>query len=178
MVGEMVNHAGTKYVMGFSAVGLALILALTLTGQQEVARAKQNELVSKPGKIGNVVESVSGRKFAADFVMLTVPENRLRTDSRLIQVPVVRVKATHPLATEPVFYLFGGPGASNSNVERHQLLDWFYEDFDTVHVGYRGVDGTVALDCPELQGSLERADPLSNQNLARRGRAYTAVSTV
>ena len=155
--------------MGFSAVGLALILALTLTGQQEIARDKQNELVSKPGKIGNVVESVSGTKFAADFVMLTVPENRRRTDSRLIQIPVVHVKATHPLATEPVFYLFGGPGASNSNVERHKLLDWFYEDFDTVYIGYRGVDGTVALDCPELHGSLERANPLSNENLARMG---------
>jgi pimeloyl-ACP methyl ester carboxylesterase len=130
---------------------------------------KRNELVSKPGTFGNVVESVSGRKFAADFSMLAVPENRRRTDSRLIQVPVVRVKATHPLASEPVFYLFGGPGASNSNVERHQLLDWFYDDFDTVYVGYRGVDGTVALDCPELHGSLQRADPLSNENLASMG---------
>jgi len=148
-------------------------LALPLTGQssgQEIAPDQRNESVGKPGTLGNSIESVSGKKFAADFSMLEVPENRRRPDSRLIQVPVVRVKATHPLASEPVFYLFGGPGASNSDVEKHQLLDWFYEDFDTVYVGYRGVDGTVALDCPELHGSLQRADALSDQNLARMGK--------
>jgi len=159
--------------MAFLAIGLVLILTPPLTGQssgqQETAPAKRNELVSKPATFGDFVESVSGKKFAADFAMLAVPENRRRKDSRLIQLPVVRVKATHPLASEPVFYLFGGPGASNSDAERHQLLDWFYEDFDTVYVGYRGVDGTVALDCPELHGSLQQADPLSNENLARMG---------
>ena len=157
------THPGIECPMAFIVVGLALILALPLSGQsfgQETAPAKPLELVSKPDTFG---------KIAADFGMLAVPENRRRTDSRLIHVPVVRVKATHPLATEPVFYLFGGPGASNTNVERHQLLDWFYEDFDAVYVGYRGVDGTVALDCPELHGSLERAEPLSNENLARMG---------
>jgi len=111
--------------MKLPAIGLALILALPLTGQfpgqEEIARAKQHELFSKPGTFG---------KFAADFGMLAVPENRRQTGSRLIHLPVVRVRATRPLATEPVFYLFGGPGASN--VRGHQLLDWFYEDFDAV----------------------------------------------
>lgn len=148
--------------MKLPALGLALILALPLTGQfpdqEEIARAKQHELVSKPGTFG---------KFTADFGMLAVPENRRQTGSRLIHLPVVRVRATRPLATEPVFYLFGGPGASN--VSGHQLLDWFYEDFDAVYVGYRGVDGTVALDCPELRGSLQTASPLSKENLARMG---------
>jgi pimeloyl-ACP methyl ester carboxylesterase len=167
------THRRIECPMAFLALGLALILTVPLTGQssshQEITPDQRNELVSKPCTPGNSVESVSGRKFAADFRMLAVPENRRRPDSRLIQVPVVRVKANHPLASEPVFYLFGGPGASNSSVERHQLLDWFYEDFDTVQVGYRGVDGTVALDCPELRGSLERENPLSNENLARAG---------
>jgi pimeloyl-ACP methyl ester carboxylesterase len=151
----------------FLAVASAVSLALLLTGQfsgQEIGPAKRLELVTKPGTFGN---------FAADFGMLEVPENRRRTD-RLIQVPVVRVKATHPLASEPVFYLFGGPAASNSSVKRHQLLDWFYQDFDAVYVGYRGVDGTVVLDCPEVRGSLAADNPLSNENLAHRGKGLHA----
>ncbi len=162
------NHPETECPVALFAIGLALILALPLVGQfsgQEIAPAKPLELVSKPNTFG---------KFAADFGMLAVPENRRRTNSRLIQVPVVRVKATHPLASEPLFYLFGGPGASNSDVERHQLLDWFYEDFDAVYVGYRGVDGTVALDCPEVRGSLNVESPLTNENLLRRGKGLRA----
>jgi pimeloyl-ACP methyl ester carboxylesterase len=171
------NHPESQWPPALITLGLALILALPLTGHssgQKIALANQRELVNTPDTSRNVVESVSGRKFAAEFVTLTVPENRRRTDSRVIQVPVVRVKATHPLAREPVFYLFGGPGASNSDVDRHQLLDWFYEDFDAVYVGYRGVDGTVALNCPELRGSLRVRSPLRNENLLRRGKRLRA----
>lgn len=162
------NHPDSECPVARFVLGLALILALPLASQlsgQESPPAKPLELVSKPNTFGD---------FAADFGSLTVPENRRITNSRAIQVPVVRVKATHPLAREPVFYLFGGPGASNSDVGRHQLLDWFYEDFDAVYVGYRGVDGTVALDCPELRGSLAVEGPLANENLLRRGKGLHA----
>src|SRR5688500_18173861 len=51
--------------------------------------------------------------YAADCGTLVVPENRARSDSRLIAVPVTRIRARseHPL--EPIFRLEGGPGISN-----------------------------------------------------------------
>src|SRR5687767_11768564 len=47
---------------------------------------------------------------AADCGTLVVPENRRDPDSRLIALPVVRIRATAAPAAEPVFRLEGGPG--------------------------------------------------------------------
>jgi pimeloyl-ACP methyl ester carboxylesterase len=44
--------------------------------------------------------------------------------------------------------LGGGPG--ESNLLAWSPPDWLLENHDVVMVGYRGVDGTVTLDCPEV----------------------------
>ncbi len=85
--------------------------------------------------------------FEAECGTLTVPENWDKADSRLIALPIVRVPATGSSPSEPVFWLVGGPGGTNLNWDVPQ---WLLKDHDVVLMGYRGVDGSVKLDCPEL----------------------------
>lgn len=92
-------------------------------------------------------------KYAAECGTLVVSENWDKTGSRLIALPVVRIPANKPNPAEPVFWLEGGPGEPNLSWEPP---DWLLEDHDVVMVGYRGVEGTVVLSCPEL-GSLLKA---------------------
>jgi pimeloyl-ACP methyl ester carboxylesterase len=51
-----------------------------------------------------------------------------------------------------VFYLQGGPGQSNLS---WAPPDWLLEKHDMVFVGYRGIDGTVTLSCPEVNRLLK-----------------------
>jgi pimeloyl-ACP methyl ester carboxylesterase len=91
-------------------------------------------------------------EYAADCGTLVVPENRGAPDSRLIALPVTRVRATGSDPTEPIFKLGGGPGKSNMATG---IVPWFVENHDVVLVGYRGVDGTVTLRCPEVANLLK-----------------------
>jgi pimeloyl-ACP methyl ester carboxylesterase len=86
-------------------------------------------------------------KYAAECGTLVVPENWEISGSRLIVLPVVRIPAKSPSPEEPVFYLQGGPGQSNFS---WAPPDWLLEKHDVVLVGYRGVNGTVNLSCPEV----------------------------
>ena len=85
--------------------------------------------------------------YAAECGTLTVPENWEAANSRLIALPVVRISARGQNVAEPVFFLQGGPGETNLSWEPP---DWLLENHDFVMVGYRGVDGTVTLSCPEV----------------------------
>jgi pimeloyl-ACP methyl ester carboxylesterase len=93
----------------------------------------------------------SKAKYAAECGTLVVPENRAKVGSRLIALPVVRVRASGPKPAEPVFFLNGGPGESNLT---WAPPDWLLKNHDVVLVGYRGVEGTVTLTCPELKGPV------------------------
>src|SRR4051812_328165 len=96
-------------------------------------------------------------QYAADCGTLVVPENRHDPRSRLIALPVTRIhaRAAHPRA--PVFRLEGGPGLSNM---QFRDASRFAGDRDVVLVGYRGVDGSVRLDCPEVEAAMRRAPDL------------------
>jgi pimeloyl-ACP methyl ester carboxylesterase len=87
----------------------------------------------------------------ADCGTLVVPENRADPASRLIALPVTRVRSRSPHPAEPVFPLWGGPGISNMNWTQASR---FAGAHDVVLVGYRGVDGSVRLDCPEVTSAL------------------------
>lgn len=86
-------------------------------------------------------------KVAAECGTLFVPEDWSEVDSRLIALPVVRVPASGRPEAEPVFFLQGGPGQSNFS---WAPPDWLLANHAVVFVGYRGVDGTVTLSCPEV----------------------------
>jgi pimeloyl-ACP methyl ester carboxylesterase len=97
--------------------------------------------------------------YAADCGTLVVPENRHDADSRLIALPVTRIRAqtSHPGA--PVFRLQGGPGITNMDFP---AASRFAAGRDVVLVGYRGIDGSVRLDCPEVDSAMKRAADLAD----------------
>jgi pimeloyl-ACP methyl ester carboxylesterase len=110
----------------------------------------------------------------ADCGTLVVPENRADPKSRLIAVPVTRIRSrsTHP--AEPIFRLEGGPGRSNMEFP---FASRYIEHHDLVLVGYRGVDGSSRLDCPEVTSARRHtADLLSATALRASTRALRSCA--
>ena len=113
--------------------------------------------------------------YAADCGTLVVPENRLDPSSRLIALPVVRVRATGIRRSAPVFYLQGGPGITNMVFP---YASRFATHHDVVLVGYRGIDGSVPLDCPEVTSALTgTSDLLATSTLDAYSAAFRACAT-
>lgn len=107
---------------------------------------------------------------AAECGSLIVSENPPDPNSRLIALPVTRIKARSGQSAEPVFPLEGGPGLSNVVFPQASR---FAQDHDVVLVGYRGRDGSVQLDCPEVPSALKRStDPLSETSFRAYGDAF------
>jgi pimeloyl-ACP methyl ester carboxylesterase len=116
----------------------------------------------------------------ADYGTLVVRENRQDPDSRLIELPVIRVRTRSQESRPPVFILGGGPGATNvfseAILEQAGLSDrvllWYLESHDVVYVGYRGVDGPVTLAAPQFRIALSRVSrPLSERGMETLGNA-------
>ena len=114
----------------------------------------------------------SKTKYPAECGTLVVPENRDQAGSRLIALPVVRIPARSQAPAEPVFYLQGGPGQSNLS---WAPPDWLLENHDVVFVGYRGIDGTVKLSCPEVTRALKAH--VSKDLFSERARAESVAAT-
>ena len=145
------------------AIGLAYVKVASGGDKVSVpAGAKAGQLTLHPCHYGTEQGS-----YAADCGTLVVPENRAKPGSRLIGVKVIRIKARSAHPGAPVFRLEGGPGGTNMKFARASRLA---ENHDVVLVGYRGIDSSVRLDCPEVSSALKR----SNDLLGRKSfRAYT-----
>src|SRR5213593_752008 len=98
--------------------------------------------------------------YEADCGTLVVPENRADPQSRLIALPVTRIRARSAHAAEPIFRLEGGPGLTNMEFKKSSR---FADDHDVILVGYRGVDGSVRLDCPEVESALKHSTDFLGQ---------------
>ena len=112
--------------------------------------------------------------YRADCGTLVVPENRADPRSRLIALPVIRVlaRSSHPLA--PIFRLSGGPGVTNMTFPDASRLA---AQHDVVMVGYRGVDGSSVLNCPEVTAALENsADFLGKASLSAYSQAFASCA--
>ena len=84
---------------------------------EEVAEAQAGELILKSGMY---------LKYEADYGILVAPENRQKPDSRLIHIPVIRIRSKNGKARYPIFYFTGGPGNPNvytDNVYKNAGLD-------------------------------------------------------
>src|SRR5213594_4447888 len=127
-----------KFVfIALAATALGLILMACggpATAPTVAAGAKPGELTVEPCTFKTDIG-----EYAADCGTLVVPENRAKADSRLIALPVIRVRATGNNPAEPVFWLQGGPGDSNMGLKPPA---WLLANRDVVMVGYRGADGS------------------------------------
>ena len=97
---------------------------------------------SQPAKTGDI---------PAERGTLIAPENRNDPERRLIALPVIRYPASGQQPAEPIFYLAGGPGRSNLGFKPPPDL---LAEADIVLVGYRGVDGSIKLDCPHVKKAM------------------------
>ena len=112
--------------------------------------------------------------YRADCGTLVVPEDRANPRSRLIALPVIRIlaRSSHPLA--PIFHLNGGPGTTNMTFPQASRLA---AQHDVVMVGYRGVDGSSVLNCPEVTAALENsADYLGKASLSAYSQAFASCA--
>jgi pimeloyl-ACP methyl ester carboxylesterase len=113
--------------------------------------------------------------YAADCGTFVVPENRHDAHSRLIALPVIRIAARSARHGVPLFRLQGGPGITNLDFEDASR---FAGTRDVVLVGYRGIDGSTKLDCPEVTSQLEHTrDFLSERSLRARATAFKTCAS-
>ncbi|NHM06188.1 alpha/beta hydrolase [Flavobacterium sp. CYK-4] len=116
------------------------ILVLALAFQTVGGQNSWDKL--KHGKI-----RINGNSYKTYQGSIEVPENYDAKDSKLIPLSLYIIKSNSTKRQEPVFFLDGGPGASNiKKTGNHYLL----EHHDFVCVGYRGIDGAVKLTSKKL----------------------------
>jgi pimeloyl-ACP methyl ester carboxylesterase len=139
-------------------VALALI-TLTTVGLVYLHFSLRGDTVSVPSgakagqlKLHPCHYATENGSYAADCGTLVVRENRHDPNSRLIALPVKRIRARFANPGAPIFRLQGGPGITNMSFADASR---FADKHDVVLVGYRGVDGSVKLDCPEVTSARE-----------------------
>jgi len=158
--------------------GPARIIALTLISLTTLGLAYLhfsggNDAVSVPSgahagqlKLHSCHYATENGSYRADCGTLVVPESRYKAHSRLIALPVTRIRARSANPGVPIFRLEGGPGLTNMEFSKASR---FASRGDVVLVGYRGVDGSTRLDCPEVETALKH----STDFLAKKSfRAY------
>ncbi|HEX3291343.1 MAG TPA: alpha/beta fold hydrolase [Gaiella sp.] len=153
----------------------ARIVALVLIGVAVAALAtlgfSRDDRVSVPrgAQAGDLVlepctYATDDGRLDADCGTLVVSENASDPHARLIALPVTRIRARSAHPHTPLFRLEGGPGITNM---RFPSAGRFAADRDVVLVGYRGVDGSVRLDCPEVDSALGHSTDLLGQTSFR-----------
>ena len=161
-------------------VALAVI-SLTALGLAYLHFSGGDNVVSVPSgahagqlKLHSCHYATENGSYRADCGTLVVPESRYKAHSRLIALPVTRIRARSANPGVPIFRLEGGPGLSNMKFGKASR---FADDHDVVLVGYRGVDGSVRLDCPEVESALKHStDFLGNKSLHAYGDAFRSCA--
>jgi pimeloyl-ACP methyl ester carboxylesterase len=150
----------------FSLIGFGLLVLFGM-GMHSVAAQEDAPLAT--GFTACEVK-VNGKKVAAACGNIEVPENRETAVSRTITLPITKIKAVNPIG-DPVFHLAGGPGTTNMKFQPPASL---LENHDVVLVGYRGVDGSQVLDCPEVAKAMkgDGQNLLSDASIAAIGDSF------
>jgi pimeloyl-ACP methyl ester carboxylesterase len=174
------QHPSTRMFTPARMVALALIAILVATlaylrfgtGSDPVtvpAGAKAGDVTLEP-----CTYATEDGSYKADCGTLVVPENRADPRSRLIALPVTRIRARSDHPTGPIFPLWGGPGLTNMAWPQASR---FADNHDVVLIGYRGVDGSVRLDCPEVESALKHsADVLGEESFRAFADAFQSCA--
>src|SRR3954465_10584304 len=169
-------HASTKRLGRGRATGLVLIALVALgLGYLHLSGGSHPVSVPPAAPAGRLpLDTCTYANEPADCGTLVVRENRHNPGSRLIALPITRVRAHTPRPRAPVFRLQGGPGITNMDFPDASR---FTARHDVVLVGYRGVDGSSRLDCREVIDSREHSrDLLSTASLESDAAAYRACA--
>jgi len=160
---------------------LALIAALVI-----IYRPKPKMTLPPNARAGDLIlepcdYKTKTRTYRAECGTLIVPESRISLMSRLgstqaprlIALPVKRIHAESDSPREPIVYFGGGPGMSNM---RFDPPDELLANHDVLLVGYRGVDGSSVLDCPEYAKATlgDGKNVFSDESLAMMTEAIRA----
>ena len=173
-------HPSTRRFSRGRITGLTLIAVLTLgLGYLHFAGSSTSVSVPVGAHAGQLTlkscnYNTEKGTSAADCGTLVVPENRHDPKSRLIALPVIVIRAhsAHPGA--PIFRLQGGPGITNMVFPDASR---FTAKHDVVLVGYRGVDGSTRLDCPEVSSAMGHSrDLLSEQSYRADAAAFRSCA--
>ncbi|HEY7538164.1 MAG TPA: alpha/beta hydrolase, partial [Gaiellaceae bacterium] len=157
--GRLMNPSTTPVFTPGRIVALALIAALVGGLAYLYFTPDSSVSVPKGAKAGDLTlhdcsYGTEDGSYDADCGTLVVPENSADPQSRLIALPVTRIHARSANPGEPIFRLEGGPGITNMQFPKASR---FADTRDVVLVGYRGVDGSVRLDCPEVESALSHS---------------------
>ena len=171
----------TKRIYNPSRIIALAIIGVMLLGLTYIGFASGGAAVSVPqgAKAGQLTMhpctyATEKGAYRAECGTLVVPEDRANPRSRLIALPVTRIlaRSSHPLA--PIFHLNGGPGTTNMTFPQANRLA---ADHDVVMVGYRGVDGSSVLNCPEVTAALENSgDYLAKASLSAYSKAFASCA--
>jgi pimeloyl-ACP methyl ester carboxylesterase len=175
-------QAPTTRILGPARIVALVLIALAVGGLSYLRFAPDAGpvSVSKGAHAGDLTlepcrYGTEDGSYAADCGTLVVPENRAAPRSRLIALPVTVIHARSAHPGEPVFRLEGGPGLTNMTFSKASRIA---DRHDVVLVGYRGVDGSVRLDCPEVVSAMRHsADFLSEKSMRARADAFSACAT-
>ena len=147
------------------------LIALLVAGLTYLRFAPGSGSISVPegAKAGDLIlqpcdYATENGSSAADCGTLVVSENRADEQSRLIALPVIRIPARSDHPAEPIFILQGGPGHSNMTFDK---VSRYTDERDVVLVGYRGIDGSVRLDCPEVESALSHSTDLLSEKTSQ-----------
>ena len=113
--------------------------------------------------------------YAADCGTLIVPENRADPSSRLIAVEITRIKARSANLGRA-----GLPPPGRPRHQQHGVREGtrYADHRDVVLLGYRGIDSSTVLDCPEVASALQHsADWLSEKSYRAYGDGCRPVPT-
>ena len=167
----------TVWIAGATMIIITSLLMTSCGGLEEApitvpAGAQAGDLVG----LETCTYEANKIEYVADCGTLVVPENRSNPASRLIALPLIRVRAMSSYPSEPIFWFAGGPGSTNKGFSH---VEGLIENHDIVMVGYRGVDGSSVLDCPEVNQAAKGVgdDLLSAESIANIGNAFTICLT-
>jgi pimeloyl-ACP methyl ester carboxylesterase len=123
-------------------IGATVFLAASPAHAQEARRA----LTLEP----HTFTSYDGRSASAELARVSVPENRVRPGSRLIQVAFVRLRSTAARPAAPIVFLSGGPGVPGIAMARVPVYFSLFERLrsvgDVILLDQRG----LGLSTPDL----------------------------
>ncbi len=131
---------------------------------ENINNYKAGEIITQFGKSKTKNKNYP-KRLETTFGTIVVKENRNKSDSRLITLPVKKIHSLNKNPKEPIFLLFGGPGISNLREAPFLSL---LENHDIVMVGYRGIDGSVSLQSPEIPAAMiTEGNPFNKENIKK-----------